>query len=503
MLLIAAGSLWLFLAAVPALADGGPHIASQNSGVSSLTTDSCAGCHRVHTAQAPLLLKTDEEGLCLSCHGAAVTGASTDVESGLQYGVDGTGDRDDTVLIGALRGGGFAEARIGDPAMFTYTSSRGVSKLSKVQVASVGEAVTSAHLPDIAGLTQPGIAWGNGANGSGAGPAATIGCASCHNPHGNGAYRILNPIPAGSGINAAWTVPIVDFGVDATDVYRTLSSHGLINGDRVTIAGGTVPAVAAPGAVVTVLSDTTFTVAGVATGGTGAGGTMTRVGGVKVTDDTTTNPITTTRNYTVIQTAAGTTGTPAASATLTAAEAQAFSATAGDYFHYRVPWNGTSGTNNDAPNGIAYSTSGTAVFNAGFNQQITAWCTSCHTRYWAWNEPTVDPDDDPTVGAAYANPRPGDDIFTYQHRTRGGSGRACTTCHVAHGSNAEMTGQYSSDYIWPNQVPDDIGVAGAGNANSRLLKVDNRGTCVLCHDPTGTIQLGDEFPAGASTLPAP
>ena len=66
-LLLAGAALWLFLAAIPALADGGPHVASVNNGSSSLTADSCAGCHRVHTAQGPMLLKTaTEEALCLS-----------------------------------------------------------------------------------------------------------------------------------------------------------------------------------------------------------------------------------------------------------------------------------------------------------------------------------------------------------------------------------------------------------------------------------------------------
>ena len=85
-LLIAGAALWLFLAAVPALADGGPHVASVNSGSSTLTADSCAGCHRAHTAQGPMLLNAvDEEALCLSCHGATGTGAATDVVRGLQY----------------------------------------------------------------------------------------------------------------------------------------------------------------------------------------------------------------------------------------------------------------------------------------------------------------------------------------------------------------------------------------------------------------------------------
>jgi predicted CXXCH cytochrome family protein len=508
MLLIAAGTLWLFLAAVPAFADGGPHIASANSGVSSLTTDSCAGCHRVHTAQAPMLLKTDEEGLCLSCHGAAVTGATTDVESGLQYDVvGGTGidaeDRDPGVIIGALRAGGFEETYIGDPAMYAYLSGTSVRKNSKIQVASVPSPVTSAHLPDIAGLTgtltQPGIAWGNGSQ-TGAtanpGPAATIGCASCHNPHGNGQYRILNPVPAGTGINAAWTVRVYDYGIVAPDTYRTVSSHGLLNGDQATVTGMTGGGNQAVAATVTVVSDTQFKLSGV-TGGSGTGNLptsiVTRIGGVEVTDDATTDPAVDTRNYTVIQTVY-------TAPTLTATAAATYDPTDGDYFHYKVPWNGTSGTNIDAPNGLP---TGTAT-RGGFSEQMTAWCASCHTRYFAWSEPTENPDDGATTGAAYANPRPGDDIFKYQHRTRGASGRSCTTCHVSHGSSAVMDGQYAGNYLWPNQVPagiDDPTVVGSNN--SRLLKVDNRGTCVLCHDPSGTLAVGDENPIGASTLPAP
>ncbi len=56
MLLIAAGSLWLFLAAVPVFADGGPHVASVNNGTAGVNADSCAGCHRAHTAQGEYLL---------------------------------------------------------------------------------------------------------------------------------------------------------------------------------------------------------------------------------------------------------------------------------------------------------------------------------------------------------------------------------------------------------------------------------------------------------------
>ena len=113
-LLLAAGSLWLFLAAVPVFADGGPHVSSANSGVSTLAADGCAGCHRAHTAQGEMLLNAaSEEELCLTCHGAASTGATTDVMTGIQYAIGAGGLRSATQL-GALRGGGFDQARMGD-----------------------------------------------------------------------------------------------------------------------------------------------------------------------------------------------------------------------------------------------------------------------------------------------------------------------------------------------------------------------------------------------------
>jgi cytochrome c553 len=213
--------------------------------------------------------------------------------------------------------------------------------------------------------------------------------------------------------------------------------------------------------------------------GAGTGGTATRVGGTKVTDAAL-PPAGDVRNYTVIQTST------AAGYTLLASQAAAFSSTSGDYFHYRVPWNGTSGTNLDAPNGIPGGSTATTIFTGGFGEQMAAWCTQCHTRYWAWSEPTEDPDDTAgTTGPAFSNPRPGDDIFKFQHRTRGASGRGCLTCHVSHGSNAAMTESFSSTFTFPDGTVSD---------NSRLLKVDNRGTCQQCHDPTGTSQIGDQYP---------
>jgi predicted CXXCH cytochrome family protein len=475
MLLVAAGSLWLFLAALPVFADGGPHVKAENNGVSSLTADGCAGCHRARTANGPMLLIADnEEELCLDCHGAAGTGATTDVVTGVQYAIALDGLRDDTAELGALRGGGFEEARIGDP----YRYMVGTSRLSKVQVltnvagtATASEPVTSAHMDLHGTLGNQGVAWGSGANGSGAGATLTLGCASCHNPHGNGQYRILNPVPVSTTTIPAWVAQVVDYGVSGAGQYRTAASHSFLVGDTVIVAGNTLgAAVNVTATVATVPASNTFTLTGVADAGTGTGGTATLSGGAKVTDAAL-PPVGDARNYTVIQTPT------TAGYTLLASQAGAFDAVQGDYFHYRVPWNGTAGTNNDAPNGMP----GTVVGTRSFGQEITAWCSACHTRYMAYQQPLTDPADG-TVGAAYDTARPGDTLFEYQHRTRGASGRGCLTCHVSHGSNAAMTGTFSATTPLPNGVVSD---------SSRLLKVENRGTCQLCHDPTGTSTVAD------------
>ena len=146
-------------------------MASVNSGVAGVNADSCAGCHRAHTANGPMLLQAaSEEELCLSLGGAASTGATTDVETGVQYvpavddpatAANEAGTRSGTQL-GALRGGGFEEARIGDPFRYTVASGTSSARLGKVRGPVYAEAVTSAHMPDLAGLTQPGVAWGNG-----------------------------------------------------------------------------------------------------------------------------------------------------------------------------------------------------------------------------------------------------------------------------------------------------------------------------------------------------
>jgi predicted CXXCH cytochrome family protein len=394
---------WLFLAAMPVLADGGPHVASQNSGSAGLTADGCAGCHRAHTAQGQFLLAApSEEALCLNCHGTTSTGATTNVEDGVQYTLANAGSGQP--VAGALRAGGFVNARV-DSAhssrkSFPYFMGSGyvTSFSSKVGALAAGAAVTSSHL-DIdgpAGVALQGIAWGNGADGSGTGPAVSLSCVDCHNPHGNGQYRILVPVPNPTGT-----------GFVAVSALQPA-----------TVTDATLPV------------------------GAGAAGT---------------------RNYTIQD-----------GRTLADVITAAAGATAGDYWRRYLPWDGVPGWDGadstpatghagDVPMYVA----GAGDNLEGFRNEIRGWCLACHTRYFA--------------GVSGATNPSGDADFQYRHVT---TRVECTQCHVAHGSNAAMTGTFSAVFPYPNDVP-----AGTRNlsASSRLLKIDNRGTCQACHDPTGTI----------------
>ena len=350
-----------------------------------------------------LLAADNEEALCFTCHGGTGTGARTDVANGVQYRSPLTAAASPPFtrtgpLLGALRGGGFVEARIASSTPYRVVSSGTFRE--KVPVLATGQLVTSAHIALTEnGLSMPGIAWGNGAANSGVGPPVTLSCASCHNPHGNNQYRILNPIPGdGSG---------------------PLAESSTAN----------------------VVTDAALPPAGDA------------------------------RNYTVI-------AQPSPSFLLLASQVETaqtlngYGDTAGDYFHRRVPWNATG--NMDAPNGLPTS----------FNSQMSQWCTACHTRYYS-TLGELDPSDDA--------------IYKYQHHTS--SDRACTTCHVAHGSNALMTADvqlgtaFSQNYAYPDDPTSPP--AATTSASSRLLKIDRRGTCQACHDPTTT------NPANSTSGPTP
>ncbi|HEX9043663.1 MAG TPA: hypothetical protein VF802_01435 [Candidatus Limnocylindrales bacterium] len=438
-LLLTAGAVWLFLAAIPVFADGGPHQAQFNNGSLGINADSCAGCHRFHSATSSngvllgnnasiestagsSLRNLDISEFCLTCHGAAGFGATTDVENGVQYylsnGADPVTGTASGTPLGALRGGGFVYTLIGSTQAYRQDKVVNASYAwasaanPKVPVAASPSAVTSAHLAVGGNGINPTLTvWGNGANTT-FGPtygASSFECTSCHNPHGNGNYRILNPLPK----------------------------------------------------IGTAVVDTT--------GGTG----------VNVLDDTTnTGSGAQTRNYTVIQ-VAGTLGSPStylltAQNVIDARTAGTFNGTlgdysfsSGDYLHRYGQYNKSpaygSASGFDEPNG------GVGSFAAGtlFNQQIDAWCVQCHTNYYS----------------ADRNTQHG--VWGYQHvsypKDAGHLYLACTTCHVAHGSSAHMDGTGGTDYSGNVVYPDGVTVRAG---DSRLLKVDNRGTCQTCHDPT-------------------
>lgn len=127
--------------------------------------------------------------------------------------------------------------------------------------------------------------------------------------------------------------------------------------------------------------------------------------------------------------------------------------------------------------------------------RLDQWCVQCHTRYEA-------------VGPGSGTTSSGDAIFKYKHMTIWPTGTidcnlchvnshgdiaapnplgitgatahepVCETCHVAHGTAATMQAG-ATDVAWP-----DGSTTPSGNARSSLLRLDNRGVCQGCHDPT-------------------
>ena len=107
---MAGAAVWLFLLAIPALADGGPHIKGQYGN----TPAECAGCHRAHSAQAPDILQQPMPALCYTCHGAGATGSVLDAQDGAAFssGQAHVAGAPAGQFTGALRAGGFEYALI-------------------------------------------------------------------------------------------------------------------------------------------------------------------------------------------------------------------------------------------------------------------------------------------------------------------------------------------------------------------------------------------------------
>ena len=389
----------------PAVADAGPHVSTAQAAGTATVGNSftvndatgagrCAGCHRAHTAKASYLLKAAEPALCYSCHQAGAMGSGTDVSNGV-----------DADTGAALRGGGFDYALIG-----TATKTLGALDPATGRIAHSGSiakgaptATTSKHQIDGA----IGTMWGNGAISASIADTGKTGialeCTSCHDPHGNGNYRILKPIPT-----------------DANNIVTAAIKVGdIVNGVAATVAVPAVMSIAAPG--------------------------------INIPDST--NKVYITGNYWKVE-------------------------------------------DRSVPLVTGGGLSGSTVAD-GYITNIAAWCTTCHTRYLAGSGSYNTPNQGyPAVAGATG---PTDANFTYRHRSdrSGGAGTEnpnCIQCHVSHGSNVAMAG-YAAAVPFPGQIgtnPDKTlagptstvnGVtADPGYGDSKLLRVENRGTCVMCHN---------------------
>jgi len=191
-----------------ALADNGPH------GGAGAATDSCASCHRTHTASQAKLLQTTSTALCDTCHSASGTGADTNVTDGVYLERDGSPDPGEGVAGRSLKGGGFTNA-VMDTDDGTIAGTSGTRP------------TTSAHVSN----GSSGTMWGSGANNTGAGGTVALSCGTCHNPHGKAGtgatatYRILRPIPTGSG--AAANVNVADEAPKNYTIASTAANYWL------------------------------------------------------------------------------------------------------------------------------------------------------------------------------------------------------------------------------------------------------------------------------------
>jgi predicted CXXCH cytochrome family protein len=235
-----------------ASADNGPHVASTGDS----TPDKCAACHRIHTGQNEFLHKDGGtiEAFCYSCHGTGGPGSDLAVQEGTFYGGTTPGDpyggktASDTV---GLRGGGFDQARINtqDPNM-ALPAPTPVGYQVSIGVLANTQPVKSKHVID--GTTLATM-WGNGAIDSGAGVNATLECTSCHDPHGNGNYRILRSIPTGSNAATAFAIP--DTYPKTPTAYTTSNYFNMYVGFA-TPAATPQAGTATPAAGLSILADT-------------------------------------------------------------------------------------------------------------------------------------------------------------------------------------------------------------------------------------------------------
>ena len=378
MLLIAAGSLWLFLAAVPASCGRWTPrgLGEQRHRPASTPTAAPVATGPTRPRVSTSSSRARDES-CLTCHGSTGLGATTDVENGVQY------------ALATRRQSAAASPRLPPRRRLRQRPGSGRAKPSASRTRA---ARTFASSPR---------------------------CRS--GPQGPGGH--LRPPRTRAASSARRTVVVWGNGPDTATAY----------------AGPTVNVSARPATTRTATASTASSSRSLTRAATGTDGFVTasvarqrhRRGGPPAGD---------TRNYTIIQTnPAPARFSRARSAAQPAGDGGRLLAAQGPVERDEPARRTTRRTGSPRPS----------------TAQISAWCLTCHTRYLSDG-----------LGR-----RDRDAIYTYRH-TSNATSRNCITCHVAHGSNAQMTGYNSATMEWP-------GGHHGTDRRQPAAQIDNRGTCQL------------------------
>ncbi|MDY6836038.1 MAG: cytochrome c3 family protein [Chloroflexota bacterium] len=374
-----------------------PHMGGTGGGFGT-TPDACAGCHRAHTAKGDYLLTVNASrtNFCYSCHESG-TGAYTDVANGIYLGSWDGGTTND-----GLRGGGFEMAKmdtdlVGGPSASPLTA-------------------TSWH-----NTSDTGTVWGSNDTlpDGGAGDVRDFECTNCHNPHGNGWYRLLRPRPG------------ITFDPELTTI---------------------VPPVEVPNEdgnyTITYDSDGYRQVWSNEIGSDADAGEWDPVGYNESTIMELGEWCTTCHIMYFADENSGTTDS------------------GHDTFHYRhwtidqpdVYYCENCHAEFFDPDGSATNGHVDAVGPHYSGEGVFSECADCHPTY------------------PYGNDTPYTCLVCHNNDYAPAHIDSCFACHVAHGTSATM-GVYSGTVPWPDGT-----TSPSGNERSSLLWVDNRGVCTQCHN---------------------
>jgi predicted CXXCH cytochrome family protein len=462
MFMIVAGALWLLLLAIPAAADGGPHIKGQFSN----TPAECAGCHRAHSASAAYLTKQPMPDLCYACHGTGATGSVLDVQDGAAFssGQAHVAGAPAGQFAGALRAGGF------EYALINTADSVAGGRLTHIGATTAGVSTSSAHSVDGSPVTE----WGQGpiSGTVNTGTTVNLTCGSCHDPHGNGQYRILKPTPdGGSGtvyINdvASKLYTTSDYGQAGTynsNDSLALNADGssinyLASGAGTTLAGATRAVGSWEGTFAETSSQWCATCHTRYMGYRGsagqlpstAAGTGDAVYAYKHATRNLVDPNNPGAATTGLITAVNTGGTVSGTGTV----ADPYVANSGTLLPGAVLGCYASGA--AGPDQIIYR--GVAVL-VGTSSSGANDCT-----YYG------------TGTASNRSGLAGSSTGRLDTTTISSGAPRCITCHLTHGSPALMS------TLITDQTSPGIDQAGTPNLDSTLLRIDNRGVCMACHN---------------------